>query len=268
MKKELSNEPFDPNRDADLEKEFALFERDLRLMTGSTLSKIKNDIIASQIPVLKNIKSGFGTSAISVFDFEEKKFLYVEDAIEEVTGISKATYLNKGIKYLFSRVSYDNIPALLRSTMHERKFLAKLHSSEYSNFIVNREYSYRLKHGRRWILQQTIKHLLNAQGKLFGIITLETNIDHLKLDGKYRYYIYDKRLNKIVYPKEISQPSLNKDSLSKREQEIVEFLVAGHSNRQVATKLNISFHTVRTHRKTIFKKLGCKNIVELIHALS
>ena len=56
--------------------------------------------------------------------------------------------------------------------------------------------------------------------------------------------------------------------LSDRELEILELLLLGLSNKEVAKKMNISFHTVRTHRKNIFKKLGCKNIVELIRLLN
>lgn len=259
----------DQDESLNIEESFAAYERDLLHITENktTLAKIKQEIIDQQVPVLKNFTHGMGTCALSIFDMEEKKFLYVEDAIEVVTGISKEAYLKKGIKYLFSRVSYDNIPPLIRSTFHERKFLSKLNPSEYSNYIVNREYSYRTKTSRRWILQQTIKHLVNAQGKIFAIVVLETCIDHLKFDGKFRYYIYDRRLNKIIYPERPFQIDVTFNVLSEREKEVVNLLALGMSNQEVADQLFISFHTVRTHRKNIFKKLNCSNIVELLQLL-
>ncbi|WP_452225533.1 response regulator transcription factor [Lacinutrix chionoecetis] len=269
MKRESNNEPLENDDAPDIEEAFTLLARNYRFISGnkSTLSQIKQDIITQQIPVLKNFTNGLGTCALSVFDIEEKKFLYVEDAIEEVTGISKQTYLNRGIKYLFSRVSYDNIPALISSTFHERKFLSKINVEEYSHYIINREYSYRNKNSRRWVLQQTIKHLVNAQGEIFAIVTLETNIDHLKFDGKFRYYIYNRKLNKIVHPKRPNEINVTLNVLSDREKEIIELLALGWTNQMVADKLSISFHTVRTHRKNIFKKLDCKNIVELLHII-
>lgn len=265
MKNELSNEQLGNNDLPDIETAYASLSKSFRYVSefGSTLSKIKIDTLERQIPALKKIVSGIGTCALSVFDLEERRFLYVEDAIEDVTGISRDTYLNKGIKYLFSRVAYDNIPALLKSTFHEWRFLSKLEPEQYSNFIVNREYAYRHRTGKRWILQQTIKHLTNEHGKIFGIVTLETNIDHLKFDGKYRYYIYDRNLNKIVHPKNRNSIDVTMSTLTKREREVVDLLVLGWSNQEVADKLTISYHTVRTHRKSIFKKLGCNNILDL-----
>ncbi|MCT8339405.1 helix-turn-helix transcriptional regulator [Flavobacteriaceae bacterium TK19130] len=265
MRNELNNERYDKNDQSNLEEAYASLKKSFRNFSenASTLSKIKQEIVAQQIPVLNSFFTGLGTSAVSVFDLEEKRFLYVEDAIEDVTGISKDTYLKKGIKYLFSRVAYDNIPSLLKSTLHEWRFLSKLEPYQYSNYIVNREYAYRQRNGKRWILQQTIKHLRNHQGKIFAIVTLETNIDHLKFDGKYRYYIYDRNLNKIVHPENRNQIDITFNTLSKREKEVVELLALGYVNKDVAKKLCISYHTVRTHRKNIFKKLGCSNIMDL-----
>jgi DNA-binding NarL/FixJ family response regulator len=109
--------------------------------------------------------------------------------------------------------------------------------------------------------------LVNAQGTIFGIVTLETNIDHIKFDRKFRYYIYNRKLNKIVHPARPAPINVTLSVLSDREKEVIEYLALGWTNQQVADKLFISFHTVRTHRKNIFKKLNCANIVELIHLI-
>jgi FixJ family two-component response regulator len=55
--------------------------------------------------------------------------------------------------------------------------------------------------------------------------------------------------------------------LSQREIEVLDQLSRGLSNREVATALEISFRTVETHRSHIFKKLGVKNLVELIQLI-
>jgi DNA-binding NarL/FixJ family response regulator len=54
------------------------------------------------------------------------------------------------------------------------------------------------------------------------------------------------------------------DKLSKRELEIVELLVEGNGNLEIANKLDIQMTTVSTHKNNIFTKLHVKNIVELI----
>ena len=45
-------------------------------------------------------------------------------------------------------------------------------------------------------------------------------------------------------------------ALTKRELEVLNCLVKGYSDKQVAGALNISEHTARTHTKNIYRKLG------------
>lgn len=54
-------------------------------------------------------------------------------------------------------------------------------------------------------------------------------------------------------------------SLTKREKEILDLLGQGHSTKVVSEQLFISERTVSTHRKNIYFKTRCKNIVELIN---
>ena len=51
--------------------------------------------------------------------------------------------------------------------------------------------------------------------------------------------------------------------LTKREKEIIDLLAKGLSTKQIADKLNRSFHTIETHRGNIKNKLGCANVAEI-----
>ena len=56
--------------------------------------------------------------------------------------------------------------------------------------------------------------------------------------------------------------------LTASEIEIVRLIAGGLTTKEIATKKNISFHTVNTHRKNIFRKMGIFNASELIiHAI-
>jgi len=57
---------------------------------------------------------------------------------------------------------------------------------------------------------------------------------------------------------------LNK-SLSNREQEIMYLLASGKKVKDIAVDLNLSASTIFIHRMSIFKKLGIRSDVELIH---
>lgn len=52
--------------------------------------------------------------------------------------------------------------------------------------------------------------------------------------------------------------------LTKREEQIVNMLIEGLPNREIAAKLGVSAHTVKNHLFHIYEKLGVSNRVELI----
>lgn len=54
------------------------------------------------------------------------------------------------------------------------------------------------------------------------------------------------------------------DLLTTREREILQLIVEGNANKEIATTLNISPYTVETHRKHILEKLNLHNPAELI----
>jgi two-component system CheB/CheR fusion protein len=53
--------------------------------------------------------------------------------------------------------------------------------------------------------------------------------------------------------------------LTPRERQVVEMVVEGNPNKQVAYVLGISQRTVETHRATAMKKIGARTLSELIH---
>lgn len=52
--------------------------------------------------------------------------------------------------------------------------------------------------------------------------------------------------------------------LTSSEIEIVRLISGGLTTKEIANQKNISFHTVNTHRKNIFRKMGVTNASELI----
>ena len=70
-------------------------------------------------------------------------------------------------------------------------------------------------------------------------------------------------VNKIQKLPNISQNSRAdkmQETLSDREIEVLKLLVAGHSNKEIADKLNISTNTVISHRKDISQRTSIKSV--------
>jgi two-component system response regulator NreC len=52
--------------------------------------------------------------------------------------------------------------------------------------------------------------------------------------------------------------------LTKREKETLKFIINGDDNKQIAEKMHVSPHTIRTHRNRIWQKLEIKHLVECL----
>lgn len=55
--------------------------------------------------------------------------------------------------------------------------------------------------------------------------------------------------------------------LTSRERQVLDLLVAGNTNKEVAEKLSLSLRTVETHRNNTFKKLHVNSFSELLRTL-
>jgi two-component system response regulator NreC len=54
------------------------------------------------------------------------------------------------------------------------------------------------------------------------------------------------------------------DSLTDRERQVYQLLADGNSNKDIANRLNLSLHTVETHRWRIMEKMDLHSIAELV----
>jgi LuxR family maltose regulon positive regulatory protein len=58
--------------------------------------------------------------------------------------------------------------------------------------------------------------------------------------------------------------SARREVVTLREREIIDQLVLGATAREVAVSLCVSLHTVRTHIRNVYQKLGVANRIELL----
>jgi Response regulator containing a CheY-like receiver domain and an HTH DNA-binding domain len=82
---------------------------------------------------------------------------------------------------------------------------------------------------------------------------------------KGRYYIQSELLNILMKKNTVPVKPVNEEvHLTPTEKSIVALIASGKTTKEVATIRSLSYHTVVTHRKNIFRKLG----VSSIHALT
>lgn len=81
-------------------------------------------------------------------------------------------------------------------------------------------------------------------------------------------YYFDDKISRALLSRVISsnnaQPHFIGDPLTSRELQVVEFICAGKTNKEIANLLCLSVRTVEVHRTAIIKKTQTKNVAELV----
>lgn len=86
-----------------------------------------------------------------------------------------------------------------------------------------------------------------------------TSINHLTIKAPREIII--EQLQQLFTGDSLNNPSgENNKELSVRETDVLQLIVKGITNKEIADKLNISLNTVLTHRKNITAKLGIKTV--------
>ena len=120
----------------------------------------------------------------------------------------------------------------------------------------------------RWVLfsedltQDFVKQIV-ASSNQFSVVLKESPMNEIREALRYamsgQRYICQRTAELLLSP----QASLYDDiKLTKTETEILKDIALGMTTKEIADKRISSFHTVNTHRKNIFRKLGVNNVHE------
>ena len=110
-----------------------------------------------------------------------------------------------------------------------------------------------------------IRHLVNASNRISVLMKdakmaeIEQCLDYV-LQGQR--FLCQHATNMILAPIALVDKEIV--ALTKTETEILKEIALGATTREIAEKRFSSFHTVNTHRKNIFRKLGVNNVHEAI----
>lgn len=92
-----------------------------------------------------------------------------------------------------------------------------------------------------------------------------------QFDGVINIYDSAQQLQRklsAAFEQEPSNPYSDSHDLSERERDVLILVARGKANKEIADELNISIHTVMSHRKNITHKTGIKSVAGLtVYAL-
>ena len=217
---------------------------------------------------------------------EHHRFLYVNDAIEKMSGYPTVRFLNdNGMRFYYSITPDFYLPYILEREAFYTKEAKQL------NFDIKQPQIIEINAGIRHVDGSLIKIRMlgltleyTFENDLLLILTTGHNINDC--DTKYldqvkseieRIFGQFKKLYVASFPEKFSRSStITNDpvkvtyplycdpGVTKTEIKVLQLIADGLSSKQIADRLHISFHTAESHRRNLLVKFCAKNAAELM----
>ena len=176
--------------------------------------------------------------------------------IEKMEGLETKFVEDKAELMLALKENEDTV-VILDYTLFDINDAAEL-------LILNQRFPY-----TRWLLfsedlSADFVRVLIASSSMFSVLLKESQL--MEINEAIRFCVASKRfvcqrmMEVLLAP--VQQEPEEKVNLTKTETEILKDIALGMTTKEIAVKRFSSFHTVNTHRKNIFRKLGVNNVHE------
>lgn len=208
-----------------------------------------------------------GTFYYYIMNFETLEMEYVDKRVESVLGI-KAKNLN--LTKLFELIHPEDLKQMHRKEAKAVNFiLNKITTDDILRYKI--VYVVRLKHANgnyKTILQQSKTLTLSEDGKVQHVLGIHTDVTHLNMPIDHKIsFIGDERPSYYALSTDddfIPEAINYHEIYTAREKEILYHIAQGQTFGEIAGILNLSPHTINTHKKNILKKTDCRNTTELV----
>lgn len=207
---------------------------------------------------------------IACFDYRNLNLAFFTGNVEKLTGYPESIFRKKGMEASFTMIHPEDRPELFRfqkivfENFHQLS-LSERHTFEFS---YSTRWVHRLTGEVIWMMGRVRPYLIDEAGNfamdLHIIVQLFTPPKTMGYDWNYSYTKDDG--TRIFVSK--NTPVNREITLTKKEKEIVKLILGGKETKEISLLLNISVNTVGTHRKNILKKLGARNVGEMIKILA
>lgn len=209
-------------------------------------------------------------AVVLVINHASSQYEYFSKNVINLTGYPADEFYEKGVEFGVTLPTQEHSEVLMKHVLPEMftTFKYYIAQDELKKIRISYNFKIRRKDGSEvWVLQHmTVLETDESGGPLLSLIFM-SDISGFKKDNLLDFTI--SKLEPDGYFNTISTtsyPSSNqKIELTTRELEIIQQINNGLSSKEISEKLEISLHTVNTHRKNIFGKLNATNTANLIH---
>lgn len=205
--------------------------------------------------VYNNIKEGDLLMKILLADKQDITRAGLTYVIEKMEGLETKYVEDKTELMLALRENEDTV-VIVDYTLFDINDSAEL-------LILNQRFPY-----TRWLLfsedlSADFVRVLIASSSMFSVLLKESSLMEIKEAIRFcvdsKRFVCQRMMEVLLTPPQEAEEKVN---LTKTETEILKDIALGMTTKEIAEKRFSSFHTVNTHRKNIFRKLGVNNVHE------
>ncbi len=196
--------------------------------------------------------------ALYVLDFREKAVTF-QSGILDLLGYTPEEFTVHFLTNNYHPEDFDLVRRLLIATL---TYATENDVSHQLGYFV----TYRIKHKNGHyikVMRQSNVFDKDEKGQIISNTALLTDISFLDTSNKVQWRFDAPGLDQQKFKEYVSQSYSG--FFTERESEIISLLKKGSSSLEISNSLNISKHTVDTHRRKILKRANCKNLIELLN---
>lgn len=197
-------------------------------------------------------------------------FEFISKNLSRCLKIDKFEFECLGMRYFWSRIHPDDLSVWLGALNELMDFTLSEIPIEERQFM-SYSWNYRFLDGNHTyvnVIQNTTPLQYDINHKpiiglahytiLDGAIKMEVcaSAKYLNVNNEYETKYFNNFSRKLL-----------SDGITNRERDVIRLLLLDYSSKKIATKLNVSVHTVDTHRRNILKKMKVSTTGELIGML-
>lgn len=204
-----------------------------------------------------------GDSYCFVFDFQKSEIQFLGKEMDRILGWDSDT---SSYPFMIDKIHPEDVGAALGFQNQVVEFFTKLPIDKLLKYKIRFDMRVRKADGSYIrILQQGFVMAHDENGMIVQLFNIHTDITYLKPVGKpmLSFIGLGGEPSYVDVGETVTFPE-SKRSLSIREREILYLLMNGKLSKEVAVELNISKHTIDTHRKNMLHKNGVATIGQLI----
>ncbi|SNS99321.1 regulatory protein, luxR family [Ekhidna lutea] len=236
----------------------------------STFQEFKGESLEKHVEKLKQVDQLIPHSAtfFCITNTSDQSFEYVSKNFHPTMKLPIDEMCTRGMEFWWGRMHPEEMETWLQSLKDLMIFTMSNIALEDRRRMTY-TWNYRVKDGEgiyKNIIQHTTPMFFDDEGKpIIGlahysvleaheILPIQATAKILNANDEYETLFYQ------MY----GDQKLLVDDISHRERDVLRLLSFGFSNDDISDKLNISAHTVKTHRKNVMTKTGCKNTTQLV----